>query len=112
VYKRQIPYYALGNIKAGDAFRVWLPYKNVVSSLEETQTKSLEIYPNPVSDILQVKSSVGVKQTRILNLNGTSLMTSGPNVSSIDVTGLLKGLYLIEIRDTNDKVQILKFEKK
>ncbi|NQY66636.1 MAG: T9SS type A sorting domain-containing protein [Flavobacteriales bacterium] len=55
---------------------------------------SLIIYPNPASDILQIKSNQAIESIRIYNTTGQSVIESKSS-STIDVRILLNGTYLV-----------------
>ena len=56
--------------------------------------RSLIIYPNPASDILQIKSNQAIESIRIYNTTGQSVIESKSS-STIDVRILLNGTYLV-----------------
>ncbi len=65
---------------------------------ESTVQQPLEIYPNPVSDVLYVKNlpSASVKYT-IFNLVGQEV-AAGTSSGTISVAGLEKGLYFLQVK--------------
>jgi uncharacterized protein YuzE len=66
-----------------------------------SKNPELNIYPNPVDDYLQVKSDFSSDTKYIIkNTNGQKIQ-SGEIGSSIDVTNLTKGVYLIEVVNNN-----------
>ncbi len=69
---------------------------------------SISIYPNPVSNILTIKSKGNVDST-IYDLNGRKILTS--DLINIDVKKLSAGVYYIRINDGKSS-QTLKFTKK
>ena len=68
------------------------------------------VYPNPVNDLLNVKSNVAIEKMQIYTLTGQLLKTQNFN-SPIDISNLSSGVYLIKIY-SNNKVSNLKFVKK
>jgi hypothetical protein len=68
---------------------------------ESTVQQPLEVYPNPVSDVLYVKNlpSASVKYT-IFNLVGQE-MAAGTSNGTISVAGLEKGIYFLQVKDEN-----------
>lgn len=63
--------------------------------------KSPEIlfFPNPASDILQLSSVENVTSYQVFNLLGQPLIIqSNPKSSSVDISSLNSGIYLIKIR--------------
>lgn len=66
---------------------------------ELSDKQSLEIYPNPVSDVINIKN-LSCEQTEysIYNVMGQEV-TSGFSQGTISVAGLKEGLYLVQIKD-------------
>ena len=73
---------------------------NPLAVSDFTLNNSISIYPNPVSDILQIYSSEGVsiEKIAIYSMLGESLISTPEN--SIDVSYLSEGIYFIEV-ETN-----------
>jgi cytochrome c peroxidase len=70
--------------------------------IKNYETVSFSLYPNPVSDYLQVNIAPGHYQLRMMDLNGRLIMSrelSGPETISLTEQG--KGAYLLEIKDMN-----------
>jgi cytochrome c peroxidase len=76
---------------------------NLISSwvgIQTHETLSFSLYPNPVSDYLQINIEPGNYQLRMMDLNGRLIMSrelSGPE--TISLTEQEKGAYLLEIKD-------------
>jgi hypothetical protein len=67
------------------------------------------VYPNPVTDVLKIKTTQLISTVEVLNLNGQSLMiTHSP---SIDVSNFSSGVYVVKIQGQNDYVEYHKFIK-
>ena len=78
----------------------WTSSNGVISSVGETpEDISLDIYPNPVSDLLYIKSGPEIISLNIYDLQGRLLMTvtGGDNTCEIDVRHLMKGTYIIKV---------------
>ncbi len=74
----------------------------------------IEVYPNPVTDIINVESSVQTSgRIRLLDLNGRSILDYPYSESdrSIDLSGIENGIYILEIR-TILGIQIRRILKK
>jgi hypothetical protein len=71
-------------------------------SLQSRSTNNMIPYPNPVSDFLNVSHELEIRSIKIMDLYGR-LVQNIDNVKSknhqIDVQGLYKGIYIIEIID-------------
>jgi type IX secretion system substrate protein len=70
-----------------------------------TQAK-ITIYPNPATNFISINTDYHVKQINIFNLIGRKLKTIDNVVKDqrYDITELPKGMYLIQIVDTGNKV--------
>lgn len=78
----------------------------VVSSCKQLaesslQNSSFELYPNPVHEILIVKSEIGLNGTLVIsNLPGAIVYIEKITVPEmkVDVSSFINGVYLIELR--------------
>ena len=81
---------------------------NDPSAVHEISNQHLEVYPNPVSDILYIKNLLNENVNySIFNVTGQQVLagaTSGP----IDVATLETGLYFIQIKGEN-RLETVKF---
>jgi hypothetical protein len=86
---------------------------DIFVNLDETNVKSIQIYPNPVQDVLQIKGLPDeINTIKILDLQGKVVFeTSQINTNSISVNHLNSGKYLL-IVESNNTIQRLKFIKK
>lgn len=83
-------------------------------SLEEYES-SLEIYPNPVKDILTIKANTSIKEINIYNIIGINVykqsLTSVENCPlTVDISSYNSGIYFIKI-ETNEGEIIKQFIK-
>ena len=83
-----------------------------LSDPEIITSKSTIIYPNPVVDYLNIKLSdkQQLNSLEIYNLNGNKVFTSNKN--NVDISALIKGIYLVKIKLSNGKVETHKLIKK
>lgn len=81
--------------------------ESMLSSQNFSGKFSISIYPNPVSNILTIKSEGNVN-SEIYDLNGRKILTS--DSINIDVKKLSVGIYYIRINDGKSS-QTLKFTK-
>ncbi len=65
-----------------------------VSDINKTQ---INIYPNPTSDFINIKSDEKIKSVKLHNASGSLVKTENVEFSRINVSNLLKGNYLISI---------------
>lgn len=69
-------------------------------SSTKLNNSEVEIYPNPVTDNLTIKSKYIVKKVEIYNLTGKSIKVNF-NTDNIDISKLQNGIYLIKITTEN-----------
>ena len=62
-----------------------------------TTTVELLLYPNPVIHHLSIASDAGIVKTEIYSLSGVLLQQTAPTVTSIDMSHLSKGNYLVKV---------------
>lgn len=85
---------------------------NTTASSQQFFTENFNLYPNPTSDVLNISSKNGLemKEIKITDLSGRIVRTLN-NASTINVSDLSAGTYLIDIT-TNEGKASSKFIKK
>ena len=81
-----------------------------LASIEETTNNSFEVYPNPASDVVNIKFNDATNAAiSVLNLAGKEVMTYTVNgtQTSFSTSSLTNGVYLIKVSNGTD-VQITK----
>ncbi len=79
----------------------YVEFRNqVVTSLTNSELISIEIYPNPVKNYLELSNP---SDWRLLDLKGIELET-GKNQKIINLSSLPSGIYFMEIQNKNHKV--------
>ena len=82
-----------------------IPTQDPVSVLESTD-QSLEVYPNPVSDVLYLNNlSCGQVDYSIFNVLGQEVM-NGISCGTISVADLEKGVYFLQIEGENSRESV------
>ena len=82
---------------------------NYTIGLEENNALNVELYPNPVNNVLTVKGDSIVK-VAIFNALGQEVVAV-ENRNEIDVTSLNNGLYFVRVTDVNGNVSVNKIVK-
>ena len=82
---------------------------NYTVGLEENNALNVELYPNPVNNVLTVKGDNIVK-VAIFNALGQEIVAV-ENRNEIDVTSLNNGLYFVRVTDVNGNVSVNKIVK-
>lgn len=96
-------YYRLKMVDADRTFA----YSKIIKVRFDTPALNSEFYPNPVSDILNLKSTDWnqVRSVELHSLTGLSVYKSGKTVSkTIDVKNLPVGMYILTITHKNGEV--------
>ena len=64
-------------------------------------SESLKIYPNPVTDILTVRSKLSLISIEIYNILGQEVKQAYSNFENINLVDLSRGVYMIKVRSEN-----------
>ncbi len=86
--------------------------KNGNLSSNEIQNRLISIYPNPTSDYLYVKSSIEIKDIKILDVNGREISNLDFIDNKMYLGDLLPGIYFAKINDINGNLITEKIIKK
>lgn len=102
-----------GTVELIDENHTELIVMDIFVDLNETNQEAIQVYPNPVQDVLQIKGLSAERNTiKILDLQGKIVFeTNQININSISVNHLNSGKYLL-IVESNNTNQRLKFIKK
>jgi hypothetical protein len=73
--------------------------KNAINQTDDTQLSSPEVlvFPNPVSDILYIKSAFSIERADLLSITGEQLFEYPTSVNQISVSMLPPGTYLLRV---------------
>ena len=69
------------------------------------------VYPNPVKDILKIKSDQKIEKLELYNIVGQKLNQYDANSSEINLSDKSSGVYILKIRLTNGKTETKKLIK-
>ena len=85
---------------------------NGITAIRDIDFNEISIYPNPVTDVLNIKGVSYAKRVDITDLSGrTAISVSELSGNKIDVAGLQRGVYLMKV--TTDKgIKVVKLVKK
>lgn len=79
-------------------------------NLPKNQLKTVEIYPNPIHDILYIKTKQKNYRIKLFNLQG-ELLLNEKNCNTIQMQDFVAGVYLISV-EIEGKKQVLKIVKR
>lgn len=90
----QIDYNTQGEIKL----------KATQLSVNEFDLNEISVFPNPASNILNIKTSNTIQELVIIDLFGKIISRPKPTNQAINVSALAKGMYLLQIKMNNSIV--------
>ncbi len=91
-----------------------LEFTSVITSINDIADEDLEIFPNPVSDVLNIKSKDGtIDQVNVFNMQGNLVLsaTVTGNEEQINMSGLKEGSYIIELKGENKNARFIVIKK-
>jgi pectate lyase len=71
----------------------------------------LKLYPNPVTNSLNIFSDIAVQKTEIYSLTGVLVHRTETNVKTIDMSNLSKGSYLVKVYTEKDAIKQMIIKK-
>ena len=72
---------------------------------------SVIIYPNPTNEFLFISSTNNIKKYLISDITGRRILESNYILNKINVSFFTDGIYILELIDTNNMSNIIKFIK-
>ncbi len=92
---------ALGIVSAAgcfpDGLAIVVNVGDVINAVDDTDLSDrIQLFPNPVSDILTIKTEMNIQQIRLIDLAGRVLRTYA-NESRLDLSVLPAGIYFVEM---------------
>lgn len=97
-------YYAtqtIGSCESATAFAV-LASNPTLGVNNDNSKKQLTVYPNPVKDILNLKTDEKIENIKIFSLDGKVVMSKTMNSNKqVEVQNLLQGVYIIQVTTEN-----------
>ncbi len=97
-----------GSVELIDENLTELVVMDIFVNLNEINQKAIQIYPNPVQDVLQIKGLTGENNTiKILDLQGKVVFEKLLNNSKqLDISNLKNGFYFIQLDNANTSAPI------
>ncbi len=77
--------------------------------IQHLNVPEVVLYPNPVNDILTVKSDEVINRVEVYNLMGQNVLRTSGN--KIDMSGLREGMYTVHIFFVNNQIVVQKITK-
>ena len=73
--------------------------------------KNVNIYPNPAKNTINIESQYLTESVQLFNSSGILIQEKANNISSLNVSNLVSGIYFIRIQTKNNGVVIKQFIK-
>ena len=70
---------------------------STTSNVENTLFSKIKIYPNPATDIVHIASEAPLKKIEIYTLTGQLVKMTNGNITSLDISRLESGNYLLKL---------------
>ena len=74
------------------------------NSFPIVNNNKIKIFPNPSSNVVQIKTNSKVDKITVYDFLGKEILTPTQNNNEINVENLSKGVYLIEVYTENEKI--------
>ncbi|MGL5920093.1 MAG: T9SS type A sorting domain-containing protein, partial [Bacteroidales bacterium] len=84
---------------------------NLPNSLDNVTDLGIKVYPNPVTDIININSDEAIEKAEIFNVSGQNVL-SASYTNQISVTSLPAGYYILKVKLENGKAATHTFIKK
>ena len=83
-----------------------------LNTTELTENKTINIYPNPVEDVLTLQSDQSIKEILLFDFTGKKIELTGFNLNELNVSLLQPGIYIIQLKTIENEYLSTKFIKK
>ena len=84
---------------------------DLINSVENLSEVDLDVYPNPVSNILNIDTNNEIDNIQVFNLLGQKVFSSENVTPQLNLSSLNKGMYSIRIELESGEIAINKFQK-
>lgn len=81
-----------------------------VNTQDLLASNTIDIYPNPVNDMLQIETKAAITQVRIYDFSGKAVLQRTDGLRQLNTSELSKGIYTISVQ-TSEGVWTSKFMK-
>ena len=78
--------------------------EQVLSIHKNELSNSINVYPNPATNILNLESKLPLDKVELFNLIGAKVMSKQNNLSKIDISNFDAGIYLLKLSSGKDNV--------
>lgn len=75
-------------------------------------SRGIKIFPNPSNSFLHIETSLTISEISVLDLLGKRIHINKISNNYLDISSLAQGIYMIKVKDNNNKIFYTKFIKK
>ncbi|MCG8582663.1 MAG: T9SS type A sorting domain-containing protein [Bacteroidales bacterium] len=98
---------------APDNTKELLMEEDAATAIGDNAITDLQLFPNPVSDVMQIQSESSIVSVAIYALTGTRVkQISGSQINNVDVSSLSSGIYIMALTDVDGNQTTTKITKK
>lgn len=83
-----------------------------LNTIELTGNKTINIYPNPVEDVLTLQSDQSIKEILLFDFTGKKIDHTSFNLNELNVSLLQPGIYIVQMKTIENEYLSTKFIKK
>lgn len=88
-----------------------IEYNTILTTvLEQNNETQIFLFPNPVKDFVEINTLIDIKELALLSIDGKLIKTLASS-KTIDLTGLGKGIYFLQITTAENKIITKKIVK-
>ncbi|MEM6721693.1 MAG: T9SS type A sorting domain-containing protein [Bacteroidota bacterium] len=80
-------------------------------STPEVSFSDVQLYPNPVEDMLNITDTTNIKSLEVYSIQGQVMLTQKSNFATVDMSNLQTGLYFVRLTDSANNSNTFKIVK-
>lgn len=97
---------------APDNTKELLMEEDGATDIGDVESNAISIYPNPVDNVINLVSEASITSFELYSLVGNKVMqVLKPNISTIDVSNISAGVYVVIVVDSNGNRETMKITK-
>ena len=105
-FKIKVPFAQFVNQEGYFPVSVYLQGLNTVLGNQDFKTTTIDFYPNPTQNFLNISSSVLIDSVELIDLQGRIITNQivGTNELRFDMTAFSSGIYLVKVNTVNGNI--------
>ena len=104
---------ASGGIQAGSVFvdNIDVVATDPTLGVDSFNTNTISVFPNPVNDILTVKSKSNINKVEVYSVLGKKVLSNNLSSNTLNMESLSKGVYIVKLYQDNQAIGVKKIVK-